>query len=287
MEYIRGVTLETLLAEERPVHARPRRPAGRPAVRGPPGRPRPRGIIHRDLKPANLMVVDPDTPYEKIKVMDFGLAKLVEAEADAGGHRTRSAEFAVGTPGLHLPRAGAAARRWTTAATCTRVGVMLYELLTGRLPFVGPSSMDLMLAHATEMPPRFATLKLPVVIPEPIEAVVFLCLEKNPDDRPQTARELAELYETAVSLDQSGLGRDVRHPAPHRGPGRRPARLRPEHPDVHDGGVDAGVDRGRQAPGVRPRRRRADRRERTGRGPDEARAEREDRPRASPAGGSG
>jgi serine/threonine-protein kinase len=65
--------------------------------------------------------------------------------------------------------------------------------------------MDLMLAHATEMPPRFATLNLPVVIPEPVEAVVFLCLEKNPDERPQTARELAELYETAMSLDVSGL----------------------------------------------------------------------------------
>src|SRR5439155_1374008 len=83
--------------------------------------------------------------------------------------------------------------------------VMMYELLTGRLPFVGPSSMDLMLAHATEMPPRFADLKLPVVIPEPIEAVVALCLEKEPNDRPQTARELAELYETAMSLDTSGL----------------------------------------------------------------------------------
>ena len=85
------------------------------------------------------------------------------------------------------------------------VGVMIYELLTGRLPFVGPSSMDLMLAHATEMPPRFAQLALPVTIPEPIEAVVFLCLEKDPNDRPQTARELAELYETALGFDQSGM----------------------------------------------------------------------------------
>jgi serine/threonine-protein kinase len=99
---------------------------------------------------------------------------------------------------------------------------MMYELLTGRLPFVGPSSMDLMLAHATEMPPRFSTLKLPVVIPEPIEAVVFLCLEKNPDERPQTARELAELYETAVALDQSGMT----------GPTDAPAR-QPAQPGIH------------------------------------------------------
>jgi len=72
-----------------------------------------------------------------------------------------------------------------------------------------------MLAHATEMPPRFADLKLPVVIPEPIEAVVALCLEKDPGDRPQTARELAELYETATSLDSSGLAQTPRPAVPN------------------------------------------------------------------------
>ena len=55
---------------------------------------------------------------------------------------------------------------------------------------------------------------MPIFIPEPIEAVVFLCLEKNPDDRPQTARELGELYETALALDQSGMSGPT--DAPHR-----------------------------------------------------------------------
>ena len=115
------------------------------------------GIIHRDLKPANLMVVDPDTPREKIKVMDFGLAKLVDAAGGRREYRLVQRRLRRRHAGLHLPGAGARARRWTTAATCTRVGVMMYELLTGRLPFVGPSSMDMLLAHATEMPPRSPT----------------------------------------------------------------------------------------------------------------------------------
>ena len=149
------------------------------------------------------MVVDHDSPREKIKVMDFGLAKLVDAEDAAAEYRSSSAEFAVGTPGYICPEQ-VKGDPVDHRGDIYSVGVMMYELLTGRLPFVGPSSMDLMLAHATEMPPRFANLRLPVVIPEPIEAVVFLCLEKNPNDRPQTARELAELYETAISLDQSG-----------------------------------------------------------------------------------
>jgi eukaryotic-like serine/threonine-protein kinase len=78
--------------------------------------------------------------------------------------------------------------------------------LTGRLPFVGPSSMDLMLAHATEMPPRFHDLGLPIDLPEPIEACVMTCLEKNPTDRPQSASELAEMYQMALSMVQSGMG---------------------------------------------------------------------------------
>jgi serine/threonine-protein kinase len=217
MEYIRGVNLESLIQKNaRLTPARVGRIVGQlcevlQAAHD-------QALIHRDLKPANLMIVDHDSPREKIKVMDFGLAKLVDAEGDAG-YRASSAEFAVGTPGYICPEQ-VKGDPVDHRGDIYSVGVMMYELLTGRLPFVGPSSMDLMLAHATEVPPRFHTLGLPVHIPEPIEAVVFLCMEKDPAERPQTARELAELYETALSLDHSGLaeGADVPHrPAAHQG----------------------------------------------------------------------
>jgi serine/threonine protein kinase len=203
MEYIKGVNLETLLQKNtRFTAARVGRLVGQlcevlQAAHD-------QALIHRDLKPANLMIVDHDSPREKIKVMDFGLAKLVDAEAAAGEYHASSAEFAVGTPGYICPEQ-VKGEPVDHRGDIYSVGVMMYELLTGRLPFVGPSSMDLMLAHATEMAPRFAELKLPVSIPEPVEAVVFLCLEKDPKDRPQSARELAELYETAMSLDASGM----------------------------------------------------------------------------------
>jgi serine/threonine-protein kinase len=210
MEYIRGVNLETLLQKNtRFTPARVGRLISQlcevlQAAHD-------QGLIHRDLKPANLMVVDHDSPREKIKVMDFGLAKLVDGETP-GDYRSSSAEFAVGTPGYICPEQ-VKGDPVDHRGDLYSVGVMMFELLTGRLPFVGPSSMDLMLAHATEMPPRFADLRLPVSIPEPIEAVVFLCLEKDPNDRPQTARELAELYETAMAFDQSGLGGAHSHSA--------------------------------------------------------------------------
>lgn len=217
MEYIRGINLELLLQKNsRFTPARVGRLISQlcevlQAAHD-------QALIHRDLKPANLMVVDHDSPREKVKVMDFGLAKLVDA-ATAADYQSSSAEFAVGTPGYICPEQ-VKGDPVDHRGDIYSVGVMMYELLTGRLPFVGPSSMDLMLAHATEMPPRFAELGLPVSIPEPIEAVVFLCMEKDPNDRPQTARELAELYETALAFDQSGLAFDQgQHRPVHTGTG--------------------------------------------------------------------
>src|SRR6516162_1645531 len=102
MEYIRGVTLDALLQKNgRLTPARVGRLLGQlcevlQAAHG-------QGIIHRDLKPANLMVVDPDTPYEKIKVMDFGLAKLVQSSTPLYQVSDSNAEFAVGTPGYISP----------------------------------------------------------------------------------------------------------------------------------------------------------------------------------------
>jgi eukaryotic-like serine/threonine-protein kinase len=216
MEYIRGINLETLLQRNgRFTAARVGRLVGQlcevlQAAHD-------QALIHRDLKPANLMVVDHDSPREKIKVMDFGLAKLVEPEGAIGEYHASSAEFAVGTPGYICPEQ-VKGEPVDHRGDIYSVGVMMYELLTGRLPFVGPTSMDLMLAHATELPPRFADLNLPVQIPEPVEAVVFLCLEKDPKDRPQSPRELAELFDTALSLDQSGMTGSGHRPAAEQPP---------------------------------------------------------------------
>jgi serine/threonine-protein kinase len=79
------------------------------------------------------------------------------------------------------------------------VGVLAYELLTGRLPFDRPNSMDMLLAHATELPPAFAELNLGEEIPTAVEAVVMKCLEKDAANRPQTARDLAAAFDRALA----------------------------------------------------------------------------------------
>jgi serine/threonine-protein kinase len=214
MEYVKGVNLEGMLARNGRMSA-PR--VGRiigelcevlQAAHD-------EGIIHRDLKPANLMVVEPDTPRERIKVMDFGLAKLVEAEMPRKVTDT-NVDFAVGTPGYICPEQ-VRGEEMDHRGDLYSVGVMMYELLTGRLPFTGPTSMDILLAHATEFAPTFAELGLPGWVPREVEELVFECLAKDPEERPQQARELAERFDTALERAKAKL--ESKEIGPARPPG--------------------------------------------------------------------
>ncbi len=198
MEYVRGTCLETLLER----HGRlPARRVSRllnqlcevlQAAHG-------QGIIHRDLKPPNLMVVSPDTEYEMIKVMDFGLAKLMSGTESPGIAPLSAADFTVGTPGYMCPEQ-ARGQEMDHRGDLYSVGVILYELLSGRLPFTGKSTMDIMIAHATEPPPPFAFFGASDLAPA-IEAVVASCLAKEPAERPASARALAAAFESALGAE--------------------------------------------------------------------------------------
>lgn len=214
MEYIRGITLDTLLKRNgRLSPARAGRLLGQlcEALQAAHGQ----NIIHRDLKPANLMVVDGDTPYEKIKVMDFGLAKLLDINplqfkkaSDTG------ADFAVGTPGYISPEQ-VRGDDMDHRSDLYGVGVILFELLCGRLPFTGDQTMDVMLAHATEPPPSFESIGASAWVTPAIEAVVQRCLSKNPADRPASARDLAELFESALLTEHDPSNGQQANGQPH------------------------------------------------------------------------
>lgn len=202
MEYIRGVTLDTML--HRHGRLNPYR-VGR--ILGQLCEvlylAHSEGIIHRDLKPANLMVIDADTPYERIKVMDFGLAKSLDPRRKMN-ITDANAEFGLGTPNYICPEL-VRGEEIDHRGDIYSVGVILYELLTGGLPFSGRTTMDILLAHATEAPPAFSTRgTTEEAIPAAIEKVVQACLEKEPNHRPTSARELAERYEVALLHEQAG-----------------------------------------------------------------------------------
>jgi serine/threonine-protein kinase len=232
MEYIRGVTLDELLVRNaRLSPVRVGRLLGQicevlHAAHG-------EGIVHRDLKPSNLMVVDPDTPYEKIKVMDFGLAKMVAGDPNHKKITESHLDFAVGTPGYICPEL-VRGEKADHRGDLYSVGVILYEMLSGRLPFAGGSTMDVLLAHATEPPPPFSTIAGCDWVPPAIERVVQACLAKEAKDRPQTARDLAERYETALAHQEKVIEEALppEHPRAHLGAASAPQAAVPVRPSV-------------------------------------------------------
>lgn len=198
MEYIKGITLDTLLQRNHRLTA-PR--VGRllyqlcEALQAAHGE----GIVHRDLKPANLMVIHPDSPYETLKVMDFGLAKLVDGNKMSMNHKASETgvDFAVGTPGYISPEQ-VRGEPMDHRSDLYSVGVVLYELLTGKLPFTRDETMDVLLAHATEPPPSFEAVGAREWVSAAVETVVLGCLAKKPEDRPASARDLMDRFENSL-----------------------------------------------------------------------------------------
>jgi serine/threonine protein kinase len=196
MEYVPGVTLEDLLRLRRRLD--PDR-VGR--LLGCFGHAlqaaHDAGIIHRDLKPANLMVVGPETPHESLKVMDFGFAGFVAKPhlqlAELTGH---GPIYAIGTPGYVSPEM-VRGDRVDTRSDLYAVGVILFELLAGRLPFLHEYQDKLLAAHVKEPPPRFHKIGCSHISPA-VEGVVQLALSKFPNERQQSARDIVEEFGRAL-----------------------------------------------------------------------------------------
>jgi formylglycine-generating enzyme required for sulfatase activity len=162
-------------------------------------------IIHRDLKPSNLMLVQPkhESDPPKLKVLDFGIAKMVE---DEGGGELTGAGDLVGTPAYMSPeqiRGGferdGQKQELDGRSDIYSAGVVLYHFLTGTLPFRG-SRMALLGAHLSNPPLPMKEANPKVEVPAEVERVVMQCLEKDPAQRPQSARELAEMFRTAAGV---------------------------------------------------------------------------------------
>jgi eukaryotic-like serine/threonine-protein kinase len=199
MEYVPGITLEALLRRSRILDVER---VGR--LLGYFGHAldaaHSAGIIHRDLKPANLMVSKVETNAESLKVMDFGFAGFAAKPhiqlAELTGH---GPIFAMGTPGYVSPEM-IRGDRVDGRSDLYAVGVILYELLTGRLPFDFASQEKVLEAHVRNSPPRFAKVGAKH-IPAGIEAVVNLALAKYPNERPQSAQELVHMYGQTLSVN--------------------------------------------------------------------------------------
>lgn len=249
MEYLEGEALDALLLRESPLSVT-RAMALVEEVLDALSAAHRCGVVHRDIKPANVFMLTQSNGTRVVKLVDFGLARRTAVELmDRKGERS---SLMAGTPEYISPEQamGLAA---TPRSDLYAVGVMLFEMLSGVLPFADAGVVELLDAHVNRPAPLVSSRV--TSIPESVDALVASMLEKDPDARPASA----DLARTAVQrilkeqrTQETHVGATPRtsgvkpalewassparvtgpKPAPARGSGRKPALPRPSPPST-------------------------------------------------------
>jgi serine/threonine-protein kinase len=147
------------------------------------------GIVHRDLKPENVMLDEED----QVKVLDFGLAKLREAEGDGGASTSTEAGRILGTPSYMSPEQLRSSKDVDGRADIWSLGVILYELIAGVQPFLGTSLTQITIRVVQEEPTALQQLRPDV--PPALADAIHRCLAKQRDQRFGSVAELAHALE--------------------------------------------------------------------------------------------
>src|SRR5436305_2423237 len=180
MEYLRGRTLKDVIAQDAPLDQERALDIAVQILRA-AGFAHRRGIVHRDFKPQNVIVDEED----RVKVTDFGIARAGASEITETGSIMGTAQY------LSPEQAQGTAAESTS--DLYSIGVMLYEMLAGTLPFTGDSAVAVALRHLTEPPPPLRQFR-PDIHPE-LDAVVMRALAKDPRERFQDADSFSAALE--------------------------------------------------------------------------------------------
>ena len=157
------------------------------------------GMIHRDIKPDNIVLVA-GPEGEVVKVLDFGIAKVKEARAsESAGMTLTGTGVVIGTPQYMSPEQAVGKRgdELDGRSDIYSLGVVMYQMLTGDLPFKADTTMAMLLAHMQTPPTPIRTIHPELQIPDAVANVVMKTLEKDPSLRPQSARALITEIENA------------------------------------------------------------------------------------------
>jgi serine/threonine protein kinase/Flp pilus assembly protein TadD len=149
-----------------------------------------RGLVHRDLKPENVMLIESYGETDFVKVLDFGIAKSLDEDVHLTGQGRP-----IGTPAYMSPEQ-AMGLPVDARTDLYALGVLLYRLASGRMPFEAPTAASMLLAHATEAPTPVLTLA-PDTSP-PLAALIMQLLQKEPEQRPASAGEVVARLEDCL-----------------------------------------------------------------------------------------
>jgi serine/threonine-protein kinase len=147
------------------------------------------GIVHRDIKPANLFCVRRSDGQLSIKVLDFGISKVTDVSGTGPGVAITKTQAFMGSPLYMSPEQMQSARKVDARADIWALGVVLFELVAGRTPFISESIMELGMLIATRAPPPLRSFRPDA--PAELETVVLKCLEKDPSRRFANVGELS------------------------------------------------------------------------------------------------
>jgi serine/threonine-protein kinase len=162
-------------------------------------------IVHRDLKPENILLMrgtdDDGRPADVVKVCDFGIAKIINSTSEndpSFARRLTTEGFVIGTPDFMSPEQ-ARGQELDGRSDLYSIGVVLYQLLTGQLPFNAETPLGVALQHISDPPPPPSS-RSPKVDPR-LEAICLRALSKDPRDRFQNAREMRRALRALVELE--------------------------------------------------------------------------------------
>jgi serine/threonine-protein kinase len=194
MEYLRGRTLKDVIRAEGPL------PLARAAeivrqVAGALEAAHAQGVIHRDLKSDNIMLEEASGGGDWAKVLDFGIAKI-QQDVDVTDPGLTAPNIIIGTPQYMSPEQCSQAARIDARSDVYSFGVILYEMLAGHVPFAGDSPTATMMKHLQEPPPPI--LEERKDLPASVARVVERALAKKPDERFQSAEEMADALTVAA-----------------------------------------------------------------------------------------
>ncbi|MGZ3440976.1 MAG: serine/threonine-protein kinase [Polyangia bacterium] len=246
MEYVEGRPLDALLEESAPlplfrtINIVKQIGSGLLAAHR-------KGIVHRDLKPENVMLlecagrrkivrrgkddapptVEMETTYDHVKILDFGVAKILDADLS----RMTLSGLVIGTPQYMAPETARATGEIDHRIDIYALGVMFYEMLTAKLPFDASTPMEMMLAHCNKPVPWMREREPRAEVTDAAEALIRRALAKHPDDRPADMDEFLAELESCYG-DENFLRNVERQAEPERERKPRPRSLTEDLKDL-------------------------------------------------------
>lgn len=196
MEYLEGVPLLNLIKLDGPME--PKRAVKIfTAVADGLQHAHTQGILHRDLKPSNILLINHQGDPDFVKIVDFGLAKLMPWSGKESQHLTKTGEV-FGSP-IYMSPEQCMGKALDRTSDIYSFGITLFEALVGKPPFRGKNSIETASQHMQMHPPRFADLRPDLFLPPGLERVVLKCLQKFPEDRFQDMAGLRDALEAGLS----------------------------------------------------------------------------------------